>query len=669
MTVEEREARRIISLPVSGMLDDEELEIFNIEHLRMDALEQGERLFDVQAAAVRDYIAVGGGLFPIGVGWGKTGVALMCAQHDYEQGLERVMLMCRPSDVGSILRRHLPEWRARVPFDIPIRSLHGKGPKERRLIAESRAAGLYIMPFSLLSRPDGNELMELISPNALYIDEAHNLKRHDRGRGKKVCGREGYLQQRVDAGSPAKMLAMSGTMTKKSLSDYAHLARLALHAESPLPLSSNVLWTWDQLLRTDATRPDGFGIRSMAPLIAWARRTTGQEFNPLETESYRRAFRHRLVMSPGVVATGERELGVSLTLRNTPVAQQFCCGEGWDELQRLIAEVKAFRTPDGENIDHAMHCYKWLSELSAGFYYRLFWPSPAKLAKRRSIPEEEAKSLLVRAQMHHAAQQGYYREVHEFFKRAPLGLDTPGDVARAILRDDERVPSEVASAYKRMKGLEFEGMPQRDHEVIRVCDFKIQAAVRWAKEQPGGVVWFKHNAVGLWLREAFKEAGIDAAYCPAGADELIESIGDPLQGGKGDRVVIASIKAHGVAKNLQAFQHQLFVQWPREADDAEQALGRTHRNGQEADELVVDLLNTIEWDHTNLAACLNDAIYVQQTTDSRQKVIYCDWDPLPTVFSPELLRERGADPRSLNAAQREMLEEHFGYALSADDVY
>jgi len=567
--------------------------------------------------------------------------------------------------VGGLLRRHIPEWRNRIPFDVPIRVLHGRTPKQRQTIAASRAPGLYIMPFSLLSRPDGNELMEAVDPDAIYIDEAQNLKRSRTGRGKKVMW---FIRERAHNDRPVKVLAMSGTLTKKSLHDYAHFSIAALGTKSPLPLSGTVLHAWDQILRTNAQRPDGYGMRTMAPLLAWARDFTGEDYDPVQTESYRRAFRHRLVSTPGVVATGERELGVSLTLHNMPV-EDGPSRPGWDTLQELIQGVVDYQTPEGEDIDHAMHCYKWLSELSAGFYYRLFWPTPEVLATRRRISWEAATDLLTRAQMHHAAQQDYYREVHEFFKRAPLGLDTPGDVARGIIADDTRIPSSVKSAYRYMKELEFEGMPSRDHEVVRVCDFKIQAAVQWAQQFKRGIIWFKHQAVGEWLREALTEAGLDPVWCPAGKDELIESVGDPLQGGKGDRIVIASIRAHGVAKNLQAFRHQLFVQWPREADEAEQALGRTHRNGQKADELEVHLLNTLEWDHTNLAACLNDAVYVQQTTDSRQKVLYCDWDPLPQVFSPEVLRERGADPRSLNLEQREMLKEHFGIPLEKVDVY
>ena len=57
-------------------------------------------------------------------------------------------------------------------------------------------------------------------------------------------------------------------------------------------------------------------------------------------------------------------------------------------------------------------------------------------------------------------------------------------------------------------------------------------------------------------------------------------------------------------RNLQAFQHQIFAQWPRSALLAEQTLGRTHRNGQKADELAVHTLMSIEFDHVCRAACL-----------------------------------------------------------------
>ena len=102
------------------------------------------------------------------------------------------------------------------------------------------------------------------------------------------------------------------------------------------------------------------------------------------------------------------------------------------------------------------------------------------------------------------------------------------------------------------------------------------------------------------------------------------------------------------------------MQWPRPAVDAEQILGRTHRNGQMADELIVHTNITSLFDQLNFAACLNDSLYIHQTTGNRQKLIYCNYDPLPKIFPASVLRERGLDPTLLSRKQQAELNERFG---------
>lgn len=54
--------------------------------------------------------------------------------------------------------------------------------------------------------------------------------------------------------------------------------------------------------------------------------------------------------------------------------------------------------------------------------------------------------------------------------------------------------------------------------------------------------------------------------------------------------MIASVAANGTGKNLQAWNKNLIVSCPTGAAVWEQLLGRTHRQGQKADEVQVDVL-------------------------------------------------------------------------------
>ncbi len=145
-------------------------------------------------------------------------------------------------------------------------------------------------------------------------------------------------------------------------------------------------------------------------------------------------------------------------------------------------------------------------------------------------------------------------------------------------------------------------------------------------------------------------------HCPAG-ESANKNI---LDHGNKSKVVIASLDAHGTGKNLQHFQHMCVVQWPRSARTAEQLLGRLHRRGQEADELPVTTCNSLLFDHMNMAACLNDALYIHQSTGDKQKLIYANYDPLPKIFPPAVLYQRGLEVEKLTAEQEAMLTEKFG---------
>jgi hypothetical protein len=81
--------------------------------------------------------------------------------------------------------------------------------------------------------------------------------------------------------------------------------------------------------------------------------------------------------------------------------------------------------------------------------------------------------------------------------------------------------------------------------------------------------------------------------------------------------------------------------------------------GQKADELVVCQNFTTLFDQLNFAACLNDALYIQQTTGNRQKLIYSQYDPLPKIFPSAILHERGYQNRLLTKQQETALCERF----------
>jgi hypothetical protein len=584
----------------------------------------------------------------------NTGITLLVAEHAYRKGLNRIVLLIPPSVQNQLVQGNIPWWRRRIPLSVPFFVLGGRNIGQRRLISKSGRRGCYILPYSLLSTEDSVELLEAIQPDCFIADEVHCLKNKRSGRTKR-------LMHFVKELNP-EFIGMSGTITSKGIEDYHHLALAALKENAPVPRTANMAYAWGQVINTDATVESSANYRgNLIPLIHWARGQRPREQFHLNVSGFRNAFQLRLNTAPGVVATGDNEIGTSLSILNQPV-QDPEKSPGWDQLQSYIEGVQeAYLTPGGDEIEHAIHCFKWLNELTAGFFNNLVWPEPEVLAKRRVCTLQEAEKLLKQAKAHHTAQQDYAKLLRRFLQDAPLGMDTPMEVARIINRRPEEVSDDVVAAYWEMKDRDFEGRPERDRVAVRVCPYKIDAAVQWARNaSPGAILWVWHREVAYWLVEALRAAGLDPLHCPAGKDKEISAVGDPDQGGKGDRIVVASIGAHHVGKNLQAFKHQRYVQWPRDSKVAEQVLGRLHRVGQKEDHLDVVQTNTSIFDHVLFGACLNDALYTHQTTGLRQKLIFANYDPMPKIYSPEFLRERGANPQTLNKEQRKMMQEMFG---------
>lgn len=630
-----------------------DFEMFCRGHLLAEAFNTGFRLYPTQVNSIRAYELSGGLIGAIGVGWGKTLMFYAIAAAAYQKGLRKIIYLVPPNVYDQNSEHDLRWARTKIPIPYAVHKLGGKGIKARRNLAKADRPGLYIMPQSQLSTVDAEELLHEIDPDLMLIDEVHNLKHQGSARTKRMVR---FAERRKP-----ELACASGTITSKSIKDYHHLSSLALGVSSPLPLANHLATEWSVVLDSDADE-EGKATGPLMPLIAWAQRTFPNEPITNDRSGFRKAFKLRLNSVPGVVSSGDADIGVSLTMTNRPVENHENY-QNWDVLQSLMQQVdEEWITPNGDPIDHRIHTWKWLHELTAGFYNQLTWPSAQEYAERTKTSVEQAADILGRAAEHHAAKSNYHSILAKWLRESHTpGMDTPFLVGMEMARNGgDNVPEEVYGAWDRARQLDFEGRPDRDSTAIRVCDYKVNDACIWAaKELPkgkGGIIWVYHNAIGEWIYDYLVHYGINALHCPAGPAHNA-AIADPANG---DKVIVASITAHGEGKNLQHFQHQYVAQWPRPATKAEQMLGRMHRNGQQADELIVRTNMTVAWDDMNFGACLNDALYIQQTTGNRQKLVYAGYDPLPVIFSSAFLMERGLEVHRLNEKQEMLLQEKFG---------
>ena len=651
------EVERIIQLPTLSWLSPVEEEEVNRRHVLAHVYEQRGcgcgctgRLFNVQANAISSYERYGGLLGIIAVGWGKTLICEVCAAIGIRKGFRRVVYMMPAGVAAQLWDSDIPWARNHVPLPVEFFNLHRQSARTRKaLVRQEHKNGVFIFPYSLLSAPDAFELLKWISPDLIICDEAHKLGDSSAARTKRWLT---YVNERQP-----EVVALSGGITSKGPKDYAHLSFHALKDNCPLPMSAHLMNDWQAALgsRTDADAVTSSMMTHLLPVLTWAQTYFPHLLDRLVAtqEGLRLAYRARLTTAPAVIATGDSEINASLSIegawaRECPWVKQPEQVPGWDELTRLIDGVeKLGETPNGDMIAHAIHKFKWLEELSVGFYNSLKWPSVEAFARRRNIDETKAAQILQGAQDHHAAQQQYYSKLSKWFgERHRPGLDTPMLVGRDMhAHGMQNVGADLFHTWDNMKRLEFPEMPERDSNAVRICPFMVWACVEWARAHTmngfGGVIWVKNIEFGRWVFQGLQEGGVsNAVYCPAG-DEFNDMLDVRKNPSIKDKTVVASIDAHGTGKNIQYMERSFVTQWPRAAKTAQQLLGRLHRNGQKADEVVYYTALATEFHHQSYAACLVDAIYIQQTTGDRQKIVMADYDPPPKLYPPAFLRERG----------------------------
>lgn len=714
------DARRVASLPVERPLTPEEVEAVSAAEVAPDwfagtACPEPFRLWRQQAQALVAFQALRGVFAPLRVGGGKTAISFLCVKHAHRQGpfgfaIKRSLLVVPSRGIRKLMDLDVPKLRRIIGFDVPVHYLAGLVPKKRLELAKSGLPGCYVSTYSLLSKPQAPAELEAIRPALWVFDEAHVLANQ-----RTSAAMKRRVFREIEA-LRAMAVFLSGTMSRKTFLDAWPLVVLALRERAPVPLDRMAAELWAVVVDAAAgARIPLDHLKALEPVREWAleelRRGTipadeaGGPLTPTP-DGLCRAVRLRRNYAPGVVASADGEVGATLIFQNRPPFEEVC-GPGATEadfdrkvasievaletkvprptpedwipdddfrpmapFERLVALMWAvevrMRTPWGDEIEVALNTYQHCDELAAGFYNELTWPEPDDLAKERRISKREAEDVLARARAHRRAVSSFVGArggMREFLSGEHVpGLDTPLLIWAGCARRDRRIPDPLYERWLKVRGAEFEGMPKRVSRTVRVCDWKIRAAVRWAREveaehgpDVGGIVWAWNVELLEWLREGFTAAfGPDRVlYCPAGkaADRAIS---DPSNR---NRFAIASIAAHGEIKDLPHFEHQVFVQTPRPANVMEQTLGRTHREGQKADELPVRTLLALDWEHAKFSATLSDAMWLSRA-EARQKVVYADYDPLPVLYPPRFLQERGFRLESMD--QESALRAVFG---------
>ena len=524
-----------------------------------------KRLKLAQAHLLREIGMVGGALGAVGVGHGKTLVGLLAPYAFGLQNNQKAVMFVPPRNVGQLWRDHTYYGEH---FVMP--SIQADGQPAIRRAGQPM---LYVMSYSKISRPESTTWLEGINPDVILSDEVHRLRDSDTATTKRVLR---YFRAHPDT----RFAGWSGSLTAKSITDYSHLAALALRMGSPLPLDPAVVDDWAGAIDpTDNTTDPGVLMRFCNP-----------------GESLYDGIGRRLADTYGFITTPEQSSNVqfSISERKAPAIP--------DAVHKALRSVRTYIRPDGEELIDAASRAKCAIEVAQGFHYRWIFP-------KHEFPRDEP---LVDAWF--AARKAWFKEVRYKLQLGGAHMDSEKLVTDAAMRfygdlpANPKLPSWKCSAWPVWRDIRNLVHPETD--TVRIDDFLVQDAAKWARENVG-IIWYEHQAFGKWLQEV---TGLPR-YGGGKKSELA------LSKEKGDRSIICSVKANGTGVNgLQfIFNKQLITSPPSSPSIWEQLLGRTIRSGQDK------AVETLIYKHTpelakNIDTALRSALYVGRTLRSSQKL-------------------------------------------------
>ena len=434
-----------------------------------------------------------------------------------------------------------------------------------KLLRHWKLPDLNIESYDLLGRVQAAELLEERDPDFLVCDEVHKLKHF-------AAAASARRVRRWLRGHPAVGCAvMSGTMTKRSLHDYAHIIRWCLPPESvPLPRVYSDLESWADALderKVQERRADPGALKVLCneeELGIWRqdRRLAA-----------RHAFRRRLVETAGVVATHEAAVDASLTINAVEPAVSSVVDDAFAKLRT------DWELPDGQTVLDGLAMFRHARELALGFFYR--WSPPAP---RHWIEARRGWAAFVRRVLGHSRK-----------------LDSEAQVA---------LEQPTAPELLAWRAVEKDFEPHTGP--VWLDDGVLRYAAEWAEEKKG-IVWVEHTCVGERLERDF---GL-AYYGKEGLTRDGRYIEDHPTGAP----LVASIHSNREGRNLQAWSTNLILSPLPDGERTEQLLSRTHREGQEADEVTVDVVVTCAEHVKALWQAVRDCEYVLACTGTPQKIL------------------------------------------------
>lgn len=458
---------------------------------------------------------------------------------------------------------------------------------------------LTMMSYESLSRVAQKTFLDDLKCDGLLCDESQKLK-NPRAAVTKVVKR--YVEK-----THIPFISLSGTITKRSVQDYAPHAKWALGPNAPVPLVWSEVEEWgnaiDEKPRSNFRTHPG----------ALTRFSDGAE----DLSAVRIGFQKRLIETPGVVATFDKLTDCSLMINRVSTEAPEVIRRAYALLRKKKERLDGWAFASG--IDQAAYA----RQLALGFYYRYNpWPPVWWLSSRKAyasfsryVLSNNRQNIDSELQVRNAYDRGelkYYQK----------------------LLEDECGPDPL----NHWRETEPKFSPKK--EAVWLSDYALTYCATWL-EKPG-IVWCEHVEFAEQLALL-----TGASYCGAGGVDSVN--GTPIEHLAG-QPVIASIRSSGEGRDLQHGWNRSLVTASIDGGAWEQLLARMHRDGQLEDEVYYEALILCAEHESGFAQALEDSRYIEETTKQPQRLRYADlvWpDNNPSMFDPIFNKEAHIEDKDL----------------------
>lgn len=431
---------------------------------------------------------------------------------------------------------------AKRPMGLLPAGLIQKTERELRILSQHWLipTTLRLYSYDMLGRSSAADELDNYSPDAIICDEVHRLKNSGAACTRRVAR---YMAKNRST----SFVGMSGTIMRDSIRDFAPALFWALKEKAPLPLDPHELDEWSSAIEEPKASRYGEEIERTKP-GALLSLCSPEELTKDEVTAVRSGFRRRLVETPGVVATGGKgeHVGASIRITGKTYKLKPVSDEHFARLRNAMV------TPDGWELLNGVDVWRHAKELAIGFH-SIWDPRPPS----DWLDPRKRWGAFVRAIL-----------------SGSRTLDSPEQVETAVLAgkiDDGGALADWAG----VKETYTPNIVEIWHD-----DTVIKIVSDWAKKP--GIVWTEHVFFAKRLAE---ETGMPY-YGPQGLNAAGQYIEDSTA-----PTIIASTDANRDGKNLQhKWSRNLMVGPPDGWDAFQQCVARTHRPGQQADEVTVDVL-------------------------------------------------------------------------------